>query len=83
MIHSHFGAAAQHTDLCKAQPVKRIEQEPAALGLGTGIQNSHQLMQRFHAAKVIFRRFAVDTHALGGNYVFVKLPVIPVPPLFV
>ena len=38
----------RHTDLCKAQPVKRIEQEPAALGLGTGVQNSHQLMQRFH-----------------------------------
>ena len=82
MINSHFGAAAQHTDLCKAQPVKRIEQEPAALGLGTGVQNSHQLMQRFHAAKVFLRRFAVDPYTLGGNDVLVKLPAIPMPPLF-
>ncbi|EQI39598.1 hypothetical protein QOY_3416 [Clostridioides difficile Y231] len=82
MIHSHFGAAAQHTNLCKAQPVKRIEQEPAALGLGTGVQNSHQLMQRFHAAKVFLRRFAVDPYTLGGNDVLVKLPAIPMPPLF-
>ena len=72
----------RHTDLCKAQPVKRIEQEPAALGLGTGVQNSHQLMQRFHAAKVFLRRFAVDPYTLGGNEVLVKLPAIPMPPLF-
>ena len=82
MIHSHFGAAAQHTDLCKAQPVKRIEQEPAALGLGTGVQNSHQLMQCFLAAKVFFRRFAVGSYTLGGNDVLVKLPAIPMPSLF-
>lgn len=82
LINSHFGAAAQHTDLCKAQPVKRIEQEPAALGLGTGVQNSHQLMQRFHAAKVFLRRFTVNAHALGKSYVLVKLPAIPMPPLF-
>ena len=37
--------------------------------------------QHFHTAKVFFRCFAVDTHALGGNYVFVKLPAIPMPPL--
>ena len=82
MINSHFGAAAQHTDLCKAQPVKRIEQEPAALSLGTGVQHSHQLMQRFHAAKVFFRRFTVGSYTLGGNDVLVKLPAIPMPPLF-
>ena len=79
-MFGHF--LAQHTDLCKAQPVKRIEQEPAALGLGAGVQDGHQLAQRFHAAKVFLRRFAVDTYALGGNYVFVKLPAIPMPPLF-
>ena len=82
MINSHFGAAAQHTNLCKAQSLKRIEQEPAALGLGTGVQNSHQLMQRFHAAKVFLRRFAVNAHALGKSYVLVKLPPVPMPPLF-
>ncbi len=54
----------------------------AALGLGTGVQNSHQLMQRFHAAKVFLRRFAVDPYTLGGNDVLVKLPAIPMPPLF-
>ena len=48
-----------NTNLCKAQPVKRIEQEPAALDIGAGVQNRHQLMQRFHAAKIFFRRFAV------------------------
>ena len=37
----------------------------AALGLGTGVQNSHQLMQCFLAAKVFFRRFAVDPYTLG------------------
>ncbi len=68
-------------DLRKGQPVQGIEQEPAALGLGAGVQDGHQLAQRFHAAKVFLRRFAVDTYALGGNYVFVKLPAIPMPPL--
>ena len=62
--------------------VQGIEQEPAALGLGAGVQDGHQLAQRFHAAQVFLRRFAVDTHALGSNYVFVKLPAIPMPPLF-
>ena len=81
MIHGHFGAAAHCPDFRKGQPVQGIEQEPAALGFGAGVQDGHQLIQRFHAAKVFFRRFAVDTYALGGNYVFVKLPAIPMPPL--
>ena len=80
-LHRTLGAAAQGSDFRKTQPVQGIEQEPAALGLGAGVQDGHQLPQRFHAAKVVLRRFAVDTHALGGNYVLVKLPAIPVPPL--
>jgi len=39
-------------------------------------------MQRFHAAKVFFRRFTVGSYTLGGNDVLVKLPAIPMPPLF-
>jgi hypothetical protein len=38
-------------------------------------------MQRFHVAKIFFRRFSVGSYAFGGNDVLVKLPAIPMPPL--
>src|SRR5699024_12445218 len=51
-LHRTLGAAAQGSDLRKSQPVQGIEQEPAALCLGAGIQDrseehTSELQSRF------------------------------------
>ena len=78
--HGVLGAAVQPGDLLIAQSVQRVEQEPAALCGGAALQHGKQFVQRFPPANVLLWRFLVGA-ALGGDYVLVKLPYVPMPPL--
>ena len=82
VVDCHFRAAVQPGDLFKAQSVQRVEQEPAALCGGAVIQHGKQLVQRFPPAYPFLRRFLVAA-ALGGDYVLVKLPYVPMSPLLI
>ena len=79
----NLGASAQHTDLGVTVTVQRIEQKSFPLNLCTSIQNGQQQCQDFLLAYDVLRGGLVREQALGGSYVLVKFPIIPMPLLFV
>ncbi len=64
-----------------AEIVQRIEQKPLPLGRRTEGQHRQNFIQRFLLADQFLRGGAVGQNALGGNYVFVTLAPVPMPPL--
>ena len=77
-----LGTAAPPPDLRIAVIVQRIEQKPLPLGFGAEGQHRHNFIQRLPLADQFLRGGAVGQNALGGNYVFVTLAPVPMPPLF-
>ena len=67
---------------CKGQPVQAIEQEPAGAGPRCRAGPERPISSpSVSCGKGIPPAFRRRYHALGGNYVFVKFPAIPMPPL--
>ncbi len=75
--HSLFRAATQFSNLGMAEIVQRMKQEAFPLGIGAEGQYRKNFFTGFHAADILFWRFAVGKMALDGNYVLVITSLVP------
>ena len=76
-----LGLIEEALEAAERQTLQCIEQESAALHLGTERKGSLNLQHGFLPAYPLFRRLVVAGAPFGEDYVLVKLPAVPVPPL--